>query len=347
MSVDQEPGWYPDPTGRCVLRRWDGATWTAEVVRAGDMPGTTSNDPIALSGLDEERVRPAHETQGSPVQPAPAGWHPDPAGEDEFRYWDGATWTAWVADQARQVRQSDRDVGEWPAPREGVASTTSLPGPDYRLLPIFGVIILGFAALSTFLFWWNPNLLLFLVGYWFDDQSVLAVWAWVAVIDSILIVVALVLSGASTRRRLGIGIALVAVACIPLAFAVHARLPHNPIPDYQAALDRLERVVPQLQRRGPERVRTRCEWGGWSEDRHAYVSRRYALTDGDREDTMETIVAFFEAMGYEPGVQPTRRWYSHLYGPNTSIDIVSDRHLTEPHTTFKIRLERQSCSPLE
>jgi len=41
--------------------------------------------------------------QGAAVRPAsesgtPAGWHPDPVGRHDYRYWDGATWTHNVAD---------------------------------------------------------------------------------------------------------------------------------------------------------------------------------------------------------------------------------------------------------
>ena len=30
---------------------------------------------------------------------APAGWHPDPRGRHEQRYWDGSVWTDHVADR--------------------------------------------------------------------------------------------------------------------------------------------------------------------------------------------------------------------------------------------------------
>ncbi|MBS1908029.1 MAG: DUF2510 domain-containing protein [Actinobacteria bacterium] len=32
----------------------------------------------------------------------PAGWHPDPSGQHEFRYWDGSTWTEHVSDDGQQ-----------------------------------------------------------------------------------------------------------------------------------------------------------------------------------------------------------------------------------------------------
>lgn len=33
--------------------------------------------------------------EGQPV--SPPGWHPDPMGEAEYRYWDGSQWTEHVA----------------------------------------------------------------------------------------------------------------------------------------------------------------------------------------------------------------------------------------------------------
>jgi hypothetical protein len=33
-----------------------------------------------------------------PPPPPPAGWHPDPTGRHELRYWDGAAWSSHVSD---------------------------------------------------------------------------------------------------------------------------------------------------------------------------------------------------------------------------------------------------------
>jgi hypothetical protein len=50
---------------------------------------------------DLEPARPP--VRHEPIEPVaavpPAGWHPDPLGRHEQRYWDGAEWTAHVADQ--------------------------------------------------------------------------------------------------------------------------------------------------------------------------------------------------------------------------------------------------------
>ena len=32
----------------------------------------------------------------------PAGWHPDPLGRHEYRYWDGSEWTDHVSDGGEQ-----------------------------------------------------------------------------------------------------------------------------------------------------------------------------------------------------------------------------------------------------
>lgn len=46
----------------------------------------------------EEDSPPAEGTgEAGPAVP-PAAWHPDPTGRHQHRYWDGARWTAWVAD---------------------------------------------------------------------------------------------------------------------------------------------------------------------------------------------------------------------------------------------------------
>lgn len=41
-------------------------------------------------------------------------WQPDPTGRHEARFWDGATWTAWVSDAG----QAGEDPVAWPQPPE-------------------------------------------------------------------------------------------------------------------------------------------------------------------------------------------------------------------------------------
>ncbi|PKQ19840.1 MAG: hypothetical protein CVT66_08245 [Actinobacteria bacterium HGW-Actinobacteria-6] len=38
----------------------------------------------------------------SPAPSVPAGWHPDPHGRHELRFWDGSQWTSNVSDAGVQ-----------------------------------------------------------------------------------------------------------------------------------------------------------------------------------------------------------------------------------------------------
>ncbi len=46
--------------------------------------------------------------------PTPAGWHPDPMGRHELRYWDGGQWTEHVTSNGRQT--TDPPTGNAPVP---------------------------------------------------------------------------------------------------------------------------------------------------------------------------------------------------------------------------------------
>ena len=68
---------------------------------------------------------------GSPAEATavvPPAWYRDPTGEAAQRYWDGASWTAWVADGPESVRLSPQSV----APGSGPPMRPALPGwfPD-------------------------------------------------------------------------------------------------------------------------------------------------------------------------------------------------------------------------
>lgn len=72
--------------------------------QAADVAAALSAPPARASWLEGPPV------YGEGVTPVastavPAGWHPDPAGRHEQRYWDGHTWTAHVADGG--VQSSD------------------------------------------------------------------------------------------------------------------------------------------------------------------------------------------------------------------------------------------------
>lgn len=90
MPAHAPAQWLPDPFGRFELRYWDGATWTGHVASGGRQ----QVDPPVVTPV-EAPVRPD-------PQDAPAGWHPDPSGRHELRYWDGR-WTEHVASGGRRL----------------------------------------------------------------------------------------------------------------------------------------------------------------------------------------------------------------------------------------------------
>ena len=55
-----------------------------------------------------------------PPTPTPAGWHPDPLGRHEHRYWDGTQWTEHVSSHGKQ--SVDPPVGNAPVPTVGRSS---------------------------------------------------------------------------------------------------------------------------------------------------------------------------------------------------------------------------------
>lgn len=104
------PAWHPDPRGRHESRWWNGVTWTGHVadggVQAQDHPGLGNHEG---SGWDHN-PSPATEPRRrlSPSHQAPPGWHPDPRGRHELRWWDGTQWTLHVADSGRVDRDDSR-----------------------------------------------------------------------------------------------------------------------------------------------------------------------------------------------------------------------------------------------
>jgi Protein of unknown function (DUF2510) len=61
----------------------------------------------------------------------PAGWHPDPTGRNELRYWDGATWTEYASTAGQQ--RTDPVAGPPGATATATATTPTYtptaPGP--------------------------------------------------------------------------------------------------------------------------------------------------------------------------------------------------------------------------
>jgi len=57
----------------------------------------------------------------------PPGWHPDPVGGHELRYWDGTTWTAHVSDGGRQSTDALAGLGVPQAQGAGSTGTPKVP----------------------------------------------------------------------------------------------------------------------------------------------------------------------------------------------------------------------------
>lgn len=63
----------------------------------------------------------------------PAGWHPDPAGSDQERFWDGTTWTAQlrsVPAQTREFSAAGEAIGGTAAGEEAAAADTGTHAAD-------------------------------------------------------------------------------------------------------------------------------------------------------------------------------------------------------------------------
>lgn len=69
-------------------------------------PEVIQLEPVRLSPIQPQQQEPLQQQPVQQQQPVasgpPAGWHPDPTGQFEQRYWDGMAWTEHVAHQGRQ-----------------------------------------------------------------------------------------------------------------------------------------------------------------------------------------------------------------------------------------------------
>jgi hypothetical protein len=116
MPAHAPAQWLPDPFGRFELRYWDGATWTDHVASGGRQQ---VDPPVMTPAVAPVRPDP-HDT--------PAGWHPDPSGRHELRYWDGH-WTAHVSSRGKQAY--DMLPGQSAAPtRPAAAAPQTDPSPQ-------------------------------------------------------------------------------------------------------------------------------------------------------------------------------------------------------------------------
>lgn len=66
------PGWYPDPSGRHDLRRWDGGGWTADVRDRAPEPPAPAAPPAPPAVTPEPRPEPVAVAAEPPAELAPA-----------------------------------------------------------------------------------------------------------------------------------------------------------------------------------------------------------------------------------------------------------------------------------
>lgn len=83
------PGWAYKAAGS------NKALWVVLILVIGFIPAA-----IYLLTV-RPRVARAQQSGWQPPSQSP-GWHPDPSGRHEYRYWDGHTWTPSVADNGVQ-----------------------------------------------------------------------------------------------------------------------------------------------------------------------------------------------------------------------------------------------------
>jgi len=86
--------YFPITIGRLLL--WVGSDQFAIVTAANG--SLRAEQGAAATAAPEPTVA----APGQVPAAAPANWYPDPMGRHQMRYWDGQTWTAFVADQGIQ-----------------------------------------------------------------------------------------------------------------------------------------------------------------------------------------------------------------------------------------------------
>jgi hypothetical protein len=85
-------------------------------------------------------------TQGS----GGAGWHPDPSGRHQLRYWDGQAWTANVSDDGQQSTDAFTAT---PPPTYGAARPAR--GPVGRPSNAGTVVLLSIVTIGIYTFIWT------------------------------------------------------------------------------------------------------------------------------------------------------------------------------------------------
>lgn len=85
-AAPESSGWWPDPTGRFDQRYAIRGDWTSRV-RVGDAEAI---DPRPVEGPPDG---PADDVRPAATATDDAGWHDDPTGRFDQRWWDGERWT--------------------------------------------------------------------------------------------------------------------------------------------------------------------------------------------------------------------------------------------------------------
>jgi Protein of unknown function (DUF2510)/Domain of unknown function (DUF4234) len=89
-----------------------------------------------------------------------AGWHPDPSGQHQLRYWDGQTWTDHVSDNSQQSTDPipPPPPGGVPPMQYGAVAQYGQPqqrGPVGRTHNAGTVILLSIITLGIYTFIWT------------------------------------------------------------------------------------------------------------------------------------------------------------------------------------------------
>jgi hypothetical protein len=80
-----------------------------------------------------------------------AGWHPDPSGQHQLRYWDGQAWTANVSDNG----VSSTDAYTAAPPAYGAAAARTGRGPVGKTTNPGTAIMLSIVTLGIYTFIWT------------------------------------------------------------------------------------------------------------------------------------------------------------------------------------------------